>query len=134
VELQWRDETPATLTAEPRPAIVGGAPAEYGGRNDWWSPEHLLLSSLSLCFMTTYQAIARKAQVPISRFESRAAAILDKTKDGLQFTSMELNVEIRAPAEFVDQAMKLLETAKKYCIVSNGLKAPVTVQGKVRGV
>jgi hypothetical protein len=35
----------AILTGRSRPAIVGGPPPEFDGRAEWWSPEHLLLSS-----------------------------------------------------------------------------------------
>ena len=39
------------MSAPEHPAIAGGAPAQFGGRSDWWSPEELLLASVCLCQM-----------------------------------------------------------------------------------
>jgi organic hydroperoxide reductase OsmC/OhrA len=43
-------------------------------------------------------------------------------------------VEIHAPAGRLEEARTLLETAKKYCIVSNSLKRPVEVEATVGAV
>src|SRR5262245_21712229 len=51
VHLDWPGHGGAELTAGPRPPIEGGVPPEFDGRDSWWSPEHLLLSSLSLCLL-----------------------------------------------------------------------------------
>ena len=38
-------------------------PALFGGEGKEWSPEHLFLSAISSCFMTTYQAFAKKNRI-----------------------------------------------------------------------
>jgi organic hydroperoxide reductase OsmC/OhrA len=116
------------LTADPRPPILGGAPASFDGSDEWWSPEHLLLSSLSLCLLTTLKAVAAKARLALSACVSRAEGVLDKTPAGLAFTSITLHVDLQVGAADVERARQLLESAKKHCIVSNSLKPPVTLQ------
>ncbi len=116
------------LTADPRPPILGGAPRDFDGSDDWWSPEHLLLSSLSLCLLTTLKAVAAKARLALSAYVSRAKGVLDKTPAGLAFTSITLQVSLRVDAADVERAQQLLESAKRHCIVSNSLKPPVTLQ------
>ena len=119
------------LTAEPRPPILGGAPAGFDGSDAWWSPEHLLLSSLSLCLLTTLKALAARARLPLSAYVSRTEGVLDKTPAGLAFTSVTLHVDLRVAATDVERARQLLETAKRLCIVSNSLKPPVALQVSV---
>jgi organic hydroperoxide reductase OsmC/OhrA len=122
------------LSSGPRPVLVGGPPPEFDGEPGSWSPEHLLLSAANLCLMTTYMALARKAGLEVASYRSEAEGILDKTKEGLVFTRIGLRVEIQAPAERLEEARRLVETAEKYCIISNSLKRPVVVEAMVGAV
>lgn len=126
--LVWEEGTRAALSSGSRPVLVGGPPPEFDGEPTAWSPEHLLLSSANLCFMTTYFALVKKSGLEIGRYRSRAEGILEKTKEGIAFTRIALQVSILAPAARLDEARKLVETAKKHCIVSNFLKKPVEVE------
>ena len=130
VELELKDER-AVLTAAPRPALIGGAPSQFDGRDDWWSPEGLLLAALSLCFETTYQAFAQRQHLPVRRWSSHAEGVLDKTASGLAFTSIHLVVELAVDGEDLARAEKLFETVKRHCIVSNSLKPAVTIEARV---
>jgi organic hydroperoxide reductase OsmC/OhrA len=123
----------AALSASGRPTIFGGAPPEFGGQPEWWSPEHLLLSSVALCLMTTVQALATRARVPILGYSSRAAGTLDKTPAGLAFTAVEVTARVTVPDEHVPRAETLIDTARKHCIISNALKVPVMVKAEVVG-
>lgn len=132
VALAWEGHGSAALTAGPRPVIEGGAPPEFDGKDAWWSPEHLLLSSLSLCLMTTFQAVTDKARLPVTHYDSRAEAVLDRITSGLGFTRLVLHVNVRVPsAEHVERARQLLIKAKSHCIVANALMPPVHLEASV---
>jgi organic hydroperoxide reductase OsmC/OhrA len=124
-ELIWPGEGAASLLASGRPDIEGGAPPEFDGREEWWSPEHLLLAALNLCLQTTFQAIARRARVPVLGYESRAEAVLDRTAEGLGFTAFALEVRVSVPPEHAETALALVEKAKKHCLVAGALRADV---------
>jgi organic hydroperoxide reductase OsmC/OhrA len=129
--LNWEGDSRAALSSGARPVLVGGPPPEFDGEPGWWSPEHLLLSSANLCLMTTYMVLAKKAGLEIGGYRSVAEGVLEKTKEGIVFTRIALQVSILAPPSRQDEARKLVETAKKYCIVSNSLKRPVEVEATV---
>jgi organic hydroperoxide reductase OsmC/OhrA len=129
--LAWEGGSRAALSSGARPVMVGGPPPEFDGEPGNWSPEHLLLSAANLCLMTTYMVLARKGGLEISQYRSKAEGILEKTKEGIVFTRIVLRVSILAPASRLEEAAKLIETAKKYCIVSNSLKRPVEVESTV---
>jgi len=127
VNLSWPGQDAATVEASGRPPIEGGAPPEFGGRESWWSPEHLLLSALGLCLMTTFEALARKARLPVLGYACRAEATLDRTEKGLAFTAIGLRVEVTVAPADAERAPTLLASAKKHCLVANALAVPVTL-------
>jgi organic hydroperoxide reductase OsmC/OhrA len=125
--LSWPRQGGAEMYAAAALPIAGGAPIEFDGRDTWWSPEHLLLSSLSLCLMTTFEAIAAKARLQVIRYECRAEATLDRRDGPLAFTALGLHVEIEVGPDDADRVGRLLASAKKHCLVANALRAPVTL-------
>lgn len=126
------DETAeAILSAGPRPALRGGPPPEFGGRGDWWSPEHLLVASAVLCFWSTFQSVAAKSKLLISSFHCRAEGTLDKTPEGVAFTGVALEARLEVRPGDEERAGRLLETAKRHCIVSNSLKHPVALKATI---
>jgi organic hydroperoxide reductase OsmC/OhrA len=131
VRLAAEGGQPATLTAPPRPPLRGGPPSEFGGRDDWWSPEHLLLAAASLCFEATFAALARRERLPVAAWRSLTDGALDRTPSGLAFTAVRIEVELTVDASDIDRARKLLERAKHSCIVSNSLRQPVELEAQV---
>ncbi len=134
VDLAWESGRHGVLSAPPRPNIPGGPPPQFDGQDIWWSPEHLLLSSLSLCYMTTLLALSDKAKLTITDLNVHCDGILDKSETGINFTALILNVRLKVPAGEKDRTEKLLVTAKKYCIISNSLKPPIELKFVVTGL
>lgn len=127
VELEWKLDRSGALSSGPRPHILGGPPPQFDGQDRWWSPEHLLLASAGLCLMTTFFAVAEKSRLRVDGYRCRAEGTLDKTEEGIVFTAITLNVSLAAADQDWERAERLLETAKKHCIVSKSLKTPVKV-------
>lgn len=124
----------ALLRAGRRPTLVGGAPPEFGGSEAWWSPEHLLLSSLALCLLTTFRALAARRGLEVEGYASRATATLDRTEGGLAFTRVGLAVTLDVAAEDAQRAEELLRKAKAGCLVGNALRPEVELTVDVRTV
>jgi organic hydroperoxide reductase OsmC/OhrA len=129
-EVAVRSEGPGrgVLESGVRPAIAAGLPPEFGGDGERWSPEHLLLSAVSLCLMNTFQVFAERRGLPVSTYSSVVKGILDKTPAGPVFTSIVVVVELGVSPEKQDEARSVLEDAKHHCIAANALKTPVDVR------
>ncbi len=130
--LTWKEADRSELIAGDRPKIGGGSPPEFDGEDPTrWSPEHLILAALGQCLMLTWISLNKRSGIPLKSWDSAAASVLDKTREGLVFTSLSIRVRLATSADRIDEARRLLETAKKYCIIANALKTPVSLEAEV---
>jgi organic hydroperoxide reductase OsmC/OhrA len=132
VNLTWSGGETSEISSDSRVKIPGGPPAQFDGTDETrWSPEHLVLAALSQCLMLTWISLNKRSQIPLKGWEAKGESVLDKTKEGLAFTSFTLHVTLKTDAARVEEAGRLLDTAKKYCIIANALKTPARLEAKV---
>jgi len=116
----------ATLTMSGIKDAAIGAPVAYGGRADTLNPEELFVASINSCLMLVFYHFAQKLAVDVQSYESHIEAPVEKTKDGLRFTHVDVQARVRATGEDLsDKAQKLAELAERYCLISNALSCPV---------
>ncbi len=121
----------AQLEAGPRPPIVLGSPPQFGGTNDRWSPEELLVGAVLECLWTTFEAYARHDGLAVQAWSGTGNAVLEKGAPVPRFTSITLTVDLTVAPEDVERARKLLTTAEQRCIISNALNVPITLVANV---
>lgn len=134
VQLNWQEGRKGILTAmDVKDTIKVATPPEFtGGVPDMWSPEHLFLSALSSCFMTTYLSIAEKRKLTLSHFECSAIGQITLVEGHLEFTSINL-----FPKIFVEKqedlaiANQTLTSSYKHCIIANSIKPRLIHHGEV---
>ena len=120
----------ARIEAPPRPALHGGPSPELDGDVDAWSPEHMLLSSLGLCLLSTFEVFAARDGIELLSWHAEINGTVEPTPEGPSFTSIvvELEVDIDGNTERFDEA---LEDARRSCLVQNALRVPVVVETEV---
>jgi organic hydroperoxide reductase OsmC/OhrA len=116
----------ADLMAPPRAVVQGGAPPEFGGTDDVWSPEHLLLSAVGLCLETTFDALAARERLTVDHWHVHVDGVVDRTAAGLAFTAISATIEISAPQDQLEQVRAVGQRAR-HCLVSSSLRVPVDV-------
>lgn len=132
VALSWKGGEKSEISSPGRAPIAAGNPPEFDGTDAAvWSPEHLLLGALCECLMLTWRALNKRSGIELKSWDATGHATLDKTREGLIFTALHVKVRLSVPADRAEEAKKLVETAKKYCIVANALKTPSTVEAEV---
>lgn len=99
--------------------------------SDSASPEHMLLTSLGLCLLSTFEVFAARDGIELLGWRTRINGTVEQTPEGLMFTSIvvELDVDIDGNTEQFDDA---LEDAKQHCLVHNALRVPVVIEAQVR--
>jgi organic hydroperoxide reductase OsmC/OhrA len=126
--LRFLKDKDALLSCDGAPEILGAPPVDFDGPEGRWSPEHLLLSSVNLCLMTTFSAIARKQSLTVLDYQADITGMLDRTKEGLAFTSIKIKATLEVYASDAERGIKALLLAKKHCLISNALKTPVELE------
>lgn len=122
----------ARVDAPPRPALHGGPSSEFDGDVAAWSPEHLLLSSLGICMLTTFEAFAARDGIEVIDWNASLNGTVDRSPDGLMFSSIVMSLDMELAGN-VDAVEKTLEDTKQYCLVMNSLRVPVVVETSIRG-
>ena len=132
-DLSWEIDRRGWLSAPPRKGLLGGPPPQFGGTDDTWSPEHLLVASANLCLMLTFLSIAENSHLAVTGYRSCAEGALDKAPDGIRFVSISVQVDLKVAEADREKAEAMLQKAEKHCLISNSLKAPVHVTATFQG-
>ncbi len=131
--VEWTDSRRGTMAAAKRPSILIGAPPEFGGTDDVWSPEHLCVAAVNSCVMLTFIAIAANSKVPFRKYSAAATGTLEKVEGrGLVITRVVVKPRITIAAD-VDRAKveRLIKMAEKNCFISNSLQGEVTLEPEI---
>lgn len=120
-----------TLEAAARVPIAGGPPPELGGTTIRWSPEHLFVGAVGLCFMTTLDWLASRRDAAPLELRCRARGTVEETPRGRAFTAVELEVTATAQLGQVELVRELIAEAEATCLVSASLACPVRVRAEV---
>lgn len=124
--VQWTGEHKGTLSHACKPDIEFATPPEFGGHDCIISPEDLFVSSINTCFMTTFLAFAKKADINLRAYHSTASGTLSKVEGKRQFTIICLAISIDSDAG--DETIAhLIGMVKQHSIAVNSIKAQVDV-------
>jgi len=132
-QVEWLRAREGILRAEGLPALEFASPAEFQGRDDRWTPEHLYVAAAETCLLTTLLAIAELSKLEIARYHCQARGKLEKVEGtGYLITEIVLQpkVQVRREAD-VARARQLLEKAEKNCLISKSMRTIVRVEPQI---
>lgn len=111
---------------------VATPPQFPGGIPHVWTPEHLFTSAVSSCLMTTFLAIASHSKLEFVSFNCHSKGVLEKVDGKVMMSEIQLYPVLVIEDELqMDKAQKILEKAKKACLISNSVKSEVNMFPKV---
>jgi peroxiredoxin-like protein len=127
VQLDWEADKKGILTVKNiNGALRVDAPPEFGGEGGSWTPEHLFLSSIASCYMSTLMVFVKKIKADISGFECEATGQVDVVEGKYRFTYIHLYPKIFVAKEQEKERAELaMEKAKKYCLISDSINAEI---------
>ena len=70
------------IGAEGKPVIYGSADPAFRGDRSRWSPEELLVASLSACHKLWYLHLAAEAGIIVTAYTDRAEGVMEVGRDG----------------------------------------------------
>ena len=131
-ELHWSGDTLGVVSSHlVNPLQVSTSP-EFGGPEGEWSPEHLFLSSIISCFMSTYFVFVNKMKIENTGFECTATGQVEVVDGKYKFTYIHIY-----PRAFVgndadvERAKVAMAKTKKYCLISNSVNAEIVQHPEV---
>jgi organic hydroperoxide reductase OsmC/OhrA len=111
-----------TVTSPSLPALESASPPEFDGPGGVWSPETLLCAAVADCFVLTFRAVARAANLPWVRLECRVEGTLDRIDRTTRFTHFVTHAALTVPAGTdAAAARSALERAERGCLIANSL-------------
>jgi peroxiredoxin-like protein len=127
VQLNWLEGKRGILSAKDAAGTIHVAtPPEFGGEGKPWSPEHLFLSSISSCFMTTFLAFADKLHLEISKLDCDTVGQIEIIEGRYKFSEINLYPRIFIANESLRELTnKVVEKTHKYCLITNSVNAIV---------
>ena len=103
-----------------------GPPPEYGGNPNSLNPEEMLVAAVNSCIMLVFFHFVKKSNVEVVSYSSDAEGKVEKTKNGLRFTNVQVEAKVRLGNTGSSQKMQeIAQLAEKYCLVSGSLACPV---------
>jgi organic hydroperoxide reductase OsmC/OhrA len=134
VDAHWSDGRVTRVAAPGKRALAVATPAQFrDGVEGLWSPEDLLVASVSTCYALTLVAIAEHRGVPLRALEVRGEGDVDRRVDGrFGFTALRLAVQFQTERGKEAEARLAAQDAERSCLVSASLDAPLHVELDVR--
>lgn len=131
--VKWTEQRKGIISCAGKPDVQVATPPEFKGHEGIWSPEDLFVASANICLMTTFLAVAERAGLTFSAYESTAEGRLELVDGKFQFTAITIRPSITLkPGGDVAKAKELIEKAEHNCLISNSMKATVTLEPTIR--
>lgn len=132
-EVEWTAERKGQLRAPALPALEIAAPPEFKGHDAIWTPEHLYVASVNVCFMTTFLAIAELSKLDFAGFTCKATGELEKIEgEGFKITEITLHPKLTLHhSRDLERAGRILEKAERHCLISNSIKTIVKLKPEI---
>jgi peroxiredoxin-like protein len=134
INLKWTEQKKGLLSSSGLPDIEVATPPQFsGGHEGIWSPEHLFVSSVAVCIMTTFLAIAELSKLEFVSYESRATGKLEKVDNKYMFTEVTIEPIIKIKYEKdLERAERIIHKAEANCLISNSIKSKVILNPKIQ--
>jgi organic hydroperoxide reductase OsmC/OhrA len=125
----WAEgESLVPVSGKGLPDIDTAPPPEFGGPGDKWSPETMLVATVSNCLILTFRSVARASQVEWNSIACHTEGILDRVDKVLRFTEFKLRVDLKIPADgHVERAKRAVEKSEQVCLVTRSLNGATSL-------
>ena len=131
-DLQWSGDRVGVVSSHSLKSFSVSAPPEFGGPEGEWSPEHLFLSSITSCFMSTYLVFVNKMKIENTGFECTATGQVEMVDGKYKFTYIHIYPKAFVGNDAdVERSKVAMEKTRKYCLISNSINAEIVQHPEV---
>lgn len=116
-----------TVSIEGKPVLECSSDPAFRGDKTKYTPEDLLLASLSSCHMLWYLHLAAEAGITVVDYVDKASGTMIETSDGGgHFTEVTLQPTVTITEQtMIDKANELHKKANELCFIARSVNFPV---------
>jgi len=115
-----------------KPTVPASADPDFRGDPRRYSPEDLLVASLSGCHMLWYLHLCSDAGIVVSAYEDRASGRMTVDGEGGRFREAVLRPAVMVePGSDLEAALQLHEEAHRRCFIANSVSFAVRCEPTV---
>jgi organic hydroperoxide reductase OsmC/OhrA len=108
------------------PTLPTTVPPEFGGPEDRWSPETLLVGAVADCYALTFRGIAKRLNLPWTSLVCEVAGTLDRVQHVTKFVELHVAARLQVPeGTNIEDANRVLVRAEETCLITRSLSAAV---------
>jgi organic hydroperoxide reductase OsmC/OhrA len=117
-----------------KPSVPGSSDTAFRGSRERYSPEDLLVCSLSACHMLWYLHLCADAGIIVLEYLDQATGTMAETAEGGgRFTEVVLRPAVTiAEVSDAGKAEQLHERAHELCFIANSVNFPVLCEPRIR--
>ncbi len=116
------------ISAARKPEIIGSSDPVFRGDASRYSPEELLVASLSACHLLWYLHLCAVNRITVVEYRDDAEGTMEESADGGgRFVRVELRPKVTIVAGDRDRALALHDEAHHHCFIARSVNFPVDV-------
>jgi organic hydroperoxide reductase OsmC/OhrA len=117
------------IVATGKPEILGSSDPLFRGDASRYTPEELLVASLSACHMLWYLHLCAVNRITVIEYLDEAAGAMEEGADGGgRFVRVVLRPQVTIAAGDRDRASALHDQAHHHCFIANSVNFPVDIE------
>ncbi len=128
----WTGGHDGELTCGNGPKMSFSAPPALQGRSGVMTPEDGFVAALNMCYHLMFIWATERLKIQLVSYECEAEGhvvdLLDRTSI-VERTVLRPVVKVKAGS--VDRVVKALDWARKYSLVANSIKPPVSIEPRI---
>ena len=133
VNLSWTAAKRGRVSATGKPDLHVGSPPEFRGEEGVWSPEHLLVTSLSTCLMLTVLSLADRRNLEVAGYQSNAEGLLENVDGKYRITAITVRPQVTLKSESsIEAAREVMGKVEEQCFISNSITSKIDLQAEFR--
>ena len=124
----WERGREGVLRSPSKPEVRVASPPEFKGVPGTWTPEDLFVAAVETCQMTTFLALASRADLPLVSYVSKATGSLEFADGGYRFTRVTVEPTIVVgEGSNRDDIEALVHQAHKACLIGRSVRCEIEV-------
>ena len=116
-QVTWTEGDKGEIAFSSGERLEFALPAEFGGVEGFPSPEDIFVAAANACVLTTILARAKKYDVVLRSYRSKAVGVLEWVGDGREVTRIEIKVRLNADGDHDTLLEMFADVADKVPVV-----------------